>query len=53
MKVGDKEINDECRYCGEIFNCELFQKGHGINHKRECVTDMIRCQMEHKDRRSK
>lgn len=52
MVIANKEINDECQYCGEILNCELFRQGHGIKCKREHVADMIRCQMNHRDKRN-
>lgn len=51
MQVANKEINDECQYCGEILRCELFRQGHGIKCKRENVTKMIKCQMEHLEKR--
>lgn len=51
MKISGKEIKDECRYCGEILQCELFQQGHGIKQKRCNVTEMLRCQFEHKEKR--
>lgn len=53
MKVGNKEINDECQYCGEILQCELLRKGHGIKCERENVTEMLKCQMEHRESRNK
>lgn len=53
MYVLGKKINDECQYCGEIFVCELFKQGHGIKQDRENVSDMVACQMKHRDKREK
>lgn len=53
MKIGNKEINDECQYCSEILECELFRQGHGINQQRENVAAMIVCQLEHQCKRQK
>lgn len=53
MRIGEKEINDECQYCGEVLQCELFRQGHGIKCKRDNVVAMIKCQMEHKEARNK
>jgi hypothetical protein len=52
MKVGGKEIKDECQFCGEILTCELFRQGHGIHRERENITQMVRCQMDHLRKRS-
>ena len=41
MKYQGKEINDECSRCGNIFECVLFLKGHGIDTEREHVADML------------
>lgn len=51
MKIGRKEITDECEKCGNIFECELFKQGHGIDCQRSNVTDMVKCQFEHLDNR--
>lgn len=51
MKYQGKGINDECSRCGNILDCELFRKGHGIGTEREHVADMLKCQFEHKERR--
>lgn len=51
MKFGRKEITDECTKCGDIFQCELFKTGHGIDCEISNVTDMVRCQFEHLDKR--
>lgn len=53
MRIAGKEINDECQYCGNVLQCELFRKGHGIKCKRESVVEMIKCQMEHRENRNK
>lgn len=53
MKYQGKEINDECSRCGNIFDCELFRKGHSIGTEREHVADMLRCQFKHKERHNK
>lgn len=51
MKIGNKQINDECQYCGEILTCELCRQGHGIGRERENIVQMIRCQIGHEERR--
>ena len=51
MKVAGKEINDECQYCGEILQCELFRQGHGIKQERCNITEMLKCQFRHKEER--
>jgi hypothetical protein len=50
MKLFGKEINDECSRCGNVLDCELFRKGHGIGGNRENVADMIKCQFEHREK---
>lgn len=51
MKVAGKEIKDECQYCGEILQCELFRQGHGIKQERYNITEMLKCQFRHKEKR--
>ena len=51
MKIAGKEIKDECQYCGEILKCELFRQGHGIKQDRSHVSEMVRCQINHKEKR--
>ena len=51
MKFGRKEIDDECTKCGLVFECDLFKTGHGIDCQRSNVTDMVKCQFEHLDKR--
>lgn len=53
MRILGKEIRDECQYCGEIFVCELFKKGHGIRCDRENVSELVACQMKHREKREK
>lgn len=53
MTVGGKEIKDECQYCGNIFECELFRQGHGIRQQRENITKMFKCQARHEKARKK
>lgn len=53
MRVAGKEIKDECQYCGEILQCELFRQGHGINQRRENISKIVLCQLNHKDKRKK
>lgn len=53
MRIAGKEINDECQYCGEVLQCELLRQGHGIKCKRENISAMIKCQMEHEKDRNK
>lgn len=52
MKVAGKEINDECQYCGEILQCVLFRQGHGVRQERNNIADMVRCQINHKKKRT-
>lgn len=51
MNVCGKEIKDECQYCGERLQCELFRQGHGIRQERSHITDMIKCQFGHEEKR--
>lgn len=51
MKIAGKEIKDECQYCGEVLQRELFRQGHGIKQERCNVVEMLRCQFEHKEKR--
>lgn len=51
MKIGAKEIKDECQYCGQILTCELCRQGHGIGQERENISQMFWCQMRHEERR--
>lgn len=53
MKIGSKEINDECQNCSEVLQCELFRQGNGIGQQRENVAAMIVCQLEHQGKRKK
>ena len=53
MTVGGKEIKDECQYCGNILECELFRQGHGIRQQRENITAMFKCQARHEEKRKK
>lgn len=51
MKIAGKEIKDECQYCGEILQCELFRQGHGIRQARTNIVEMVRCQIRHEEKR--
>lgn len=51
MKIGNKEINDECQYCGRILECDLFRQGHGIRQERINIAKMMRCQFDHEQQR--
>lgn len=51
MKIAGKEIKDECQYCGEILQCELFRQGHGVRQKRSNIAEMVRCQIRHEEKR--
>lgn len=54
LRIAGRDISDECEYCGEILQCELFRQGHGIGRKRENITEMLRCQIErYEERRTK
>lgn len=50
MKIFGKEINDECKNCGKILECELFRQGRGIGVERTNVSEMVRCQLDHYQR---
>ena len=52
MRIAGKEIKDECQYCGEVLQCELFRQGHGIKQDRSHISEMVRCQMNHKEKRT-
>lgn len=47
MRLGNKDINDECALCDEILTCKLCWQGHGIRQQRENVTELLKCQFEH------
>lgn len=51
LRIAGRDINDECQNCGEVLQCELFRQGHGIGRKRENITEMLRCQIEHVEER--
>lgn len=51
MRIGGKNINDECQYCGEMLQCELFRQGHGIKQQRRNITQMLECQIAHMEER--
>lgn len=51
MRIAGKEIKDECQYCGEVLQCELFRQGHGIKQHRSNITQMLECQMKHTEER--
>lgn len=53
MRIAGKEINDECQYCEEVLQCELFRQGHGIKESRKNIAKMFKCQMDHMDKRLK
>lgn len=50
MKLGGKEINDECKNCGDILVCELTRQGHGIGQPRTNIAQMVDCQISHKEK---
>lgn len=52
MKLGGKEINDECKNCGDVLVCELTRQGHGIGQARTNITQMVECQISHRDKRN-
>lgn len=49
MRLGGKEINDECKNCGDVLVCELTRQGHGIGQPRTNITQMVECQISHKE----
>ena len=49
MRLAGKEIKDECEKCGEILVCELTRQGHGIDQPRTNITQMVECQISHKE----
>ncbi len=53
MRISGREITDECSRCGNILDCELFVKGHGIHGKRCELAKLVECQLEHKKERTK
>lgn len=53
MQIFGKEINDECKYCGDILECELFRQGHGIKQPRSNISQLFSCQMNHAEKREK
>lgn len=53
MVIANKEIKDECKYCDEILQCELFRKGHGIKCEREKVAEMVKCQIAHCEKKNR
>lgn len=52
MIISGKDITDECQHCGEVLDCDLFKQGHGIKQERNNISAMLRCQMEHKEKRN-
>lgn len=52
VKLGNKEIDDECARCGDILTCELCKDGHGVLRERSRITEMIECQYEHEAKMS-
>lgn len=46
-----RNVKDECEKCGKIFECDLCRVGHGIMCKRDRVSEMVRCQMQHEEKR--
>lgn len=53
MKLGNKEIKDECSRCGEVLTCQLCADGHGIRRERSRVAELVNCQLEHMKKREK
>ena len=51
MKIGGKEINDECAKCGNVLECDLFLAGHGIKTERSRISEMVQCQLKHQTQR--
>lgn len=51
MLVYGKQITDECQYCGEVLQCELFKDGHGIHWERNRIPQMVDCQIDHRHKR--
>lgn len=51
MRIANREITDECTHCENILQCELFRQGHGIHEERTNVLQMIKCQMEHREKK--
>ena len=48
MLVYGKQITDECQYCGDVLQCELFKDGHGIHRERNRIPQMVDCQIGHR-----
>jgi len=51
IEVNGKKITDECEYCGELTECELFRDGHGIGRERCRMVELVVCQRKHKAKR--
>lgn len=50
MKIFGKEIEDVCRFCGDVLTCDLFRAGHGIDQERNRIAEMWKCQMDYKEK---
>lgn len=53
MLLGGKEVKDECSVCGNVLSCDLCKDGHGIRRERTNIAQMVKCQLEHQQRRLK
>ena len=51
VALAGRRITDECSQCGLILTCELCRQGHGINVERSNVSQMVACQIKHRDGR--
>lgn len=51
MLIYGKQITDECQYCGDVLQCELFKDGHGIHRERKRIPQMVDCQIGHRHKR--
>lgn len=50
MKLSGVEIKDECERCGDVLFCKLTRQGHAIGQIRSNMTEMVKCQLRHKDK---
>ncbi len=50
MRLGNRDIYDECSKCENFLCCELNFDGHGIKRERTRVTEMLECQFRHSEK---
>lgn len=50
MRLAGVEIRDECERCGDVLFCELTRQGHAIRQRRSHMTEMVKCQLKHREK---